>query len=273
MMAKPYSPQVPTAAAARGRRFASARSTLALMLREMTSTYGRTPGGYVWAVLEPVLGILVLTVAFSLLFRKPPIGTSFTLFYATGVLPMQIYSTIAARVGVAVNFSRPLLVYPAVTFVDALIARFLVALLTGTLVYFIVMGGIVAFLDVRVVPSFGLIAQSLGLAALLGLGIGTLNAYLFMRIPVWQVVWGVISRPLFLISGVIYLYDQLPMWLRDILWYNPIVHVVGRMRMGFYASYSGSYTMPIYVILIALSCLVAGLWLLSWQVKRLMHES
>ena len=33
----------------RARRFRSARAVVALMLREMATTYGRSPGGYVWA--------------------------------------------------------------------------------------------------------------------------------------------------------------------------------------------------------------------------------
>ncbi|MEL6475009.1 MAG: sugar ABC transporter permease, partial [Pseudomonadota bacterium] len=33
------------------RRFASLRSIIALMLREMATSYGRSPGGYLWAVL------------------------------------------------------------------------------------------------------------------------------------------------------------------------------------------------------------------------------
>ena len=31
------------------------RTISALIMREMQTTYGRSPGGYLWAVLEPVL--------------------------------------------------------------------------------------------------------------------------------------------------------------------------------------------------------------------------
>ena len=42
---------------ARGRSFASLRCVIALMLREMATTYGRSPGGYLWVMLEPIAGI------------------------------------------------------------------------------------------------------------------------------------------------------------------------------------------------------------------------
>ena len=48
------------------------RTVLALMLREMATTYGRSAGGYLWAILDPVLGIALLSVLFSLALRHPP---------------------------------------------------------------------------------------------------------------------------------------------------------------------------------------------------------
>lgn len=255
------------------RRFASARAIGALMLREMATTYGRTPGGYLWAILEPVLGIAILTFAFSFFFRQPPIGTSFALFYATGVLPLQLFMTINNRVGSALIFSRPLLVYPAVTYVDALVARFVVTALTGVLTFYLIAGAMLMMLDLRVVLDMRQIFASLALASFLGFGMGVLNAYLFLRFNIWQVLWQIVSRPLFLISGVIFIYDQLPATLRDILWYNPLIHVVGQLRKGFYASYSGAYVEPLYVVGVSLVCLVLGLRLLSWHAATLIHES
>jgi capsular polysaccharide transport system permease protein len=37
------------------------------------------------------------------------------------------------------------------------------------------------------------------LAAMLGLGVGTLNCVLFGLYPTWSNVWGVLSRPLFIL--------------------------------------------------------------------------
>ena len=38
-------------------------------------------------------------------------------------------------------------------------------------------------------------------------------------------------------SGILYLYDSLPTALQAILWWNPMLQVVGLMRSGFYGSY------------------------------------
>lgn len=257
----------------RRRRFASLRSIIALMLREMATTYGKSPGGYFWAILEPVAGIAILTFAFSFLFDSPPIGTSFELFYATGMLPFFIFTTISSRVGSTLVFSKPLLAYPAVTFVDAIIARFLVNLLTELLVFYLVMAGIFYFYDTRTVLDVARIGESLALVSLFGLAVGTLNAYLFLRFHIWHVFWAIISRPLFLISGGFFMFDALPRPLPDYLWFNPLIHAVGLMRAGFFPTYSPHYVSVIYVVGVSLGLILVGLWLLSWQGKRLLHES
>ena len=78
------------------------RSVLALMLREMSTTYGRSPGGYIWAFAEPIGGILVMTLVFSLIARSPALGTNFPLFFATGMLPFLLYNATANNVSMAI---------------------------------------------------------------------------------------------------------------------------------------------------------------------------
>ena len=64
------------------------RVLFALVVREMSTRFGRSWGGYLWAIVEPVGGILLLTFIFSLALRKPPLGTNFALFYASGMVPV-----------------------------------------------------------------------------------------------------------------------------------------------------------------------------------------
>lgn len=253
----PLSPQT------KPRRFATLRAVLALMLREMATTYGRSPGGYLWALLEPLGGIAILTVIFSFGFNTPSLGTNFPIFYATGVLPFMLFNSVCNRVSTALLFSKALLAYPAVTFVDALIARFLVNTVTQGMVGYLVFGGILMIYDTRTLPQPMLIAQSFALSAALALGIGTLNAFLIARFAVWQMIWSILTRPLFLISGIFFLFNAMPYAAQGVLWYNPLVHVVGIMRAGFYPSYDASYTSVIFVLLVSLICFGAGLALLQ----------
>lgn len=240
------------------RRHKTARTVFALILREMVSTYGKSPGGYLWAVLEPVGGIAILTIAFSMAFNSPALGTSFPLFYATGFLPFMMYSDLGVKIGQSIRYSRPLLAYPAVTYTDAIIARFILNTLTHLLIFTLIIAGIMLFFSPRAELSYGPIVNALAMASVIGLGVGTLNCFLTMRFPIWERLWGIINRPMFLMSGVFFIFDLIPAPFSDILWFNPLIHVVGEMRTGFYQTYSGDYVNVWYGYGVGMACLVLG---------------
>lgn len=250
-------------ASGRARRFASLRTVAALVLREMSTRYGRTPGGYLWAILEPLAAILFLSLGFSLVIRSPSLGTSFLLFYATGYLAFDLYQTISNTTARALNFSKPLLQFPAVTWVDAILARFVLNGLTGSLVAILLLAGTLMVIDSRAVLDLPPAVLAMMLAMVLGLGVGTINCVLMGLYPLWEVAWSVITRPLFLASGVFFLYEDLPPMAQNILWYNPLMHISGLMRTGFYPTYTAAHVNVTYVLLTSLTLLALGLLLMG----------
>lgn len=253
-------------------RFGTLRSVAALVLREMATSYGRSPGGYAWAVLEPVLAIALLSFIFSLAFRAPAIGVNFPIFYATGMLPYYLFIDINGKIATSLMFSKPLLAYPRVTFIDAIAARLIVGAVTQLMVSYIVFTGILLLFETRTDPVVADIALAFAMAAILGLGVGTLNCFLFSMFPLWQRAWGILTRPLVILSCVLFIFDAVPQPYRDILWFNPLVHVIGQMRHGFYASYDALYVAPLYVFGVALVLLLVGLVFLRRYHRFLLHE-
>ena len=73
------------------------------MLREMSTTYGRSLGGYAWAILS-VFWHCFLTLVFSLILRTPPWELSFEIFYITSLLPFIIYRGTAQKLTWLFNF-------------------------------------------------------------------------------------------------------------------------------------------------------------------------
>lgn len=268
----PPLPQTPPRFGRPQRSFATFRSVAALMLREMSTQYGRNPGGYVWALLEPLGSIIMMALGFSLIIKEPPLGTSFLMFYATGTMPFGLFSAISNTTGRALQFSRPLLSYPAVTWVDAIIARFVLNSLTEIAVSAILMTAIVIWAGGISVLNLWPVLESAGLAALLGLGIGCMNATIGGLYPTWLMVWSILTRPLIIASGVIFLYSDLPRAAQDILWFNPLVHVIGLMRSGFYPMYHADYVNRIYVLSIALPLIALGLLLLRRYHKEILSN-
>ncbi len=259
------SPMVP-------RRYGTGRAILALMLREMVTSYGRSPGGYLWALLEPIAAIALLSFAFSLAFHSPTLGISFPLFYATGYLPYMLFHDVSLKTATAIRFSRPLLNFGALTLFDMIAARFLLNLFTHLVIAAIVFAGLFLCFETRASISAPVVAQALALAALLAGGIGLLNAYLFLAFPAWERLWQVATRPLFIMSGVFFVFEDLPQEIRDFLWFNPLFHITGEMRRGFYPTYGADYAAPIYVVMLGLGFGVFGLLLLARHAEGLIHK-
>lgn len=256
----------------RARRHKTTRSIIALVLREMSTTYGRSLVGYAWAILEPVAAIALLSVAFQFAFRSPALGSNFPFYFATGFLPFAMTVELASKIGSSLRFSKALLAYPAVRFIDAIIARTLLCVLTNLMVMAIVLTGIHVIFDINSIIDPSSIMLSIGMAVAVGLGVGCLNCFLFSEFPAWERVWQVITRPLVLVSGVIFFYDTMPAMLQTIMWYNPLTHVVGAMRRGFFATYDATHVTPVYVMSVAMITGGFGLLLLYRHHKELMDK-
>lgn len=238
------------------------RVQFAMIMREMATSYGKSSFGYLWAILDPIGAIAILSIAFSLAFGAPALGESFPLFYATGYIPFVVYNTMQQKINGSIRENKQLLFYPRVTYLDAIISRILLTLVTHSLVAVIVFGGIMILYDVDAHIDLGAVFMAMIAACTLGAGVGALNCVIVHIFPGWRHMWGILTRPLFLISCIFYLFDSLPQWAQSILWFNPIVHIIGLTRIGFYGSYEGDYVTVAYPFLIGGITFLMGLLLL-----------
>jgi capsular polysaccharide transport system permease protein len=247
----------------RGRpRLQKLRVLAALILREMSTQYGKSWGGYFWAVGEPAASILLLAVIFGYALRTPPLGSSFMVFYATGIIPFFLFNAVATSVSMSVQQNKGLLSYPVVSALDTVIARLVMEVLTFVTVS-VILFPLMIWLDSAVV-NISLFPAVMGMlmAAALGLGVGCVNAVVFAFVPTWRNVWSVLRRPLFILSGILFTFQMVPGVLRDWLWWNPLIHMIGQMRMGFYRSYDGDYISWVYVFGLSMTLFVVGAYLL-----------
>ena len=249
------------------------KTILALILREMTTTYGRSPGGYLWAVIEPIAAVSLMSFVFSLALRSPSLGSSFILFYATAYLPFTLFMQISNKVAAAIKFSRPLLRYPSVCYTDAIFARFLLALFTQIIVSYILLSLIITVFDIRTILDLKAVVLAMFLASFLGLGVGCLNCFLISRFPLWGSVWEIITRPLFLVSCILFIFEEAPRNFQPLLWINPLSHISGIARTGFFATYEATYASVPYVFGISAVTMALGLVLLNRYYRDILNNT
>lgn len=243
-------------------RFRRPRVLFALVAREMATSYGKSYGGYFWAIAQPLGGVFLLAILFSLALRAPPLGTSFLLFYASGTIPYQLFKATSSATAKAVKSNSGLLTYSVVTTLDAVFAKYIFSVVTMFLISLVLYPTVILFFHVPVNLDLWAITVAFFLSSLLGLGVGTLNCVLFGFFPTWNNIWRVLTRPLFFLSGVLFLYESMPPVVQRVLWWNPIVHVISLMRSGFYSEYDPQFISYPYVIGIALGCFLVGGYLL-----------
>lgn len=256
-----------TVAFPRGTTF---RSILALLLREFATNNANAFGGVAWAFVSPLASIIVATTIFSAGFRNPPIGDVFAIFYATGVVPFTMFTAINGRLGNAIKENRRILKYPRISVMDCILSRLIFVILIQTLVGLGIYTVILSFWDTKTVLDFQPIFCAMALAILLGFGVGTVNAYLFRVIPTWRHIWGIATTPLFLLSCVIYSFEQVPQPFDAWLIYNPLVHIVAMSRTGFYHGYPAHHVEPLYPLAVGLILSIMGLLLLTQGRARLL---
>lgn len=250
----PRAPQEPAT-----RRFRTLRVIMALIMREVGSRDSRSSLGFLWAFIEPIATVAILSIAFAMFTRTPRLGTNFPLYYVTGIVPFHMYTQTASRVSGSIRFSRQLLGFPSVTVLDVLFARFLLNYFINLIVFVILVYGVLLAYDLRVNVELEPVIVALMMVGALGIGIGTFNSVLFIRFPAYEYLWGMVSRPLMIASGVLILIEDLPDWLFHILWWNPVAHLVAEMRSGFYPFYDTNWVSPFYVFLIAATTFMLGL--------------
>jgi capsular polysaccharide transport system permease protein len=209
----------------------------ALILRETRSRFGRSQLGYFWAIAEPLSYVIVLSLIISSIGRHPPFGHDSALFFATGILPYFLFSNLVKSVGAAFDANEALLSYPIVKPIDTLFARGALEIATSALVMIVMFTGLTVVNQAPGPASMHVLAAAMLGLALLGFGVGTLNAVVGRFFSSWRQFYDTFARGLMLVSAVFFPLDSLPTGLRDAVAMIPVAHGVELFRVGYYTGY------------------------------------
>lgn len=235
------------------------RVLTALLLRETRATFGTSHLGYAWAVITPAIGVALLVYIFSLIGRQAPYGHSLALFFATGMLTVEFFNRLSTTLMTGIEANKSLLTYPLVGEVDVLLARALLITTTYTLIMALFYGGLWAMGLAGPPRDPATFAAALAATAALGTGLGTFNAALVGVWDSWRHVEKILTRPMVFVSGVFYVPELLPRELGQILWWNPVLHLVEWFRVAYYPTYPQGIFTPWYPLAWAAALFLAGL--------------
>jgi capsular polysaccharide transport system permease protein len=236
------------------------RVIVALMLRDIKTRFNNEYG-FIVAIAWPLSHILILILSNAAMGRITPYGDSAALWFATGIVPFMSFSYMARFIMLGIVLNRPLLVFPKVKMTDILLARAAVEVLNAGAVILILMlifwclG--IDFMPISVVQA----CFALGAAMLLGLGVGVINAIIAAALPMWVTGYALFNLALWMSSGVFFVVDALPDFIRYPLSFNPVLQGVEWMRSAYYEGFGAAVLDRRYMITFALICLCLGLLL------------
>jgi capsular polysaccharide transport system permease protein len=242
----------------------------ALLMREALQRLFSTRAAWAWLLAEPLFHIGYLTVIYTMVRVRSVGGIDLVIWLLSGLMAFFLFRRTASQVGAALKANRALFTYRQIKPLDTFIAR---ALLEGALM--VVLMGVVflgaTLLGHTAAPEAPLIVLlAFGCVWIIGFAWGLFVAVASDVVPELGNVIDLISRPLYLVSGVAFPLSMLPPVLREWLMLNPLAHLIELVRLGIAPHYHAAPEANLaYPYAFALVIVFAGLLLLmrfEWKV-------
>lgn len=244
----------------------------ALMIRELTTRFGRENIGFLWIMAEPLL--FALLVGFLWRSMKGPIefGVDVIAFAVTGYIPLVLFRSCVQR-GVNIFTANGSLMYHRqISILDLALVRFLIELIGHMMAYVFVGMALYAFGLFPVPYDLGFVLLGWGYYCIFTLALILIVAPLSELNEVLEKVIPVITYIMIPFSGAFYFVGSLYPTAAQVVLYSPLVHGMEMMRYGIFGPSINPQYEFLYPLAISLPLLVLGLLLCRVVRKRLVIE-
>ncbi|MFG1350015.1 ABC transporter permease [Xanthobacter autotrophicus] len=218
-----------------------ARVVGAVIMRDLQTRFGAGYFGFLLGLLMPLghLGIVILIT--TLLKRPIPLGRETPVFVMTGVLPFIIWLYSHRQIMLTAIQNRPLLYFPSVDFIDLFIARIIIEIIAATIVVFSVLSTISLLGYDLTINNPSRFVLGLILAWVVGISTGLIIGLLGFLVPIFTIFGNIMGTIFWITCGIFFLPDFLPESIRNIIFFNPLSHIIDLIREAVYSEYIGSF--------------------------------
>ncbi len=231
----------------------------ALMMHDIKSRFFGNGFGYLAMMAWPMSHIVVVIVMFAASGRVVPYGNSLILYAATGVIPFVASSYISKFIILGVLTNRSFLGYPIVKVIDLITARAGLEVINLILVT-VATCVVISSSGIDCWPNNPLQASEAFICSVfLGLGLGYLNGVITMIIPLWNIVFTILSIIAYAASGVVLNLEGLPVELQYYASFNPFAQGVVWMRSAFFGHFESHILDKVYFLEWGVGTLACGL--------------
>jgi capsular polysaccharide transport system permease protein len=235
----------------------------ALMIREMTTRYGRDGLGFAWIVLEPMSFCVGVLILWSL--TKPPFehGIRLQAFSLTGYMCIILLRHMISYSFTAIQANIGLMHHRQVKPLHILISRNLLELGGTTATFILVYIALLAMGLIEVPANLLLAYCGWLMMAWVSVGLALLMTGLAIRFEPVERIVGLLTYVLIPLSGAFFMVSWLPPKAQEIILYLPFPHAVEMLRAGVFGPFVETHYDWFYALSFGMVLNLVGLLLVA----------
>ncbi|MEO6216846.1 MAG: ABC transporter permease [Sphingomonas sp.] len=224
------------------------RVIFALMIRELTTRFGRENIGFLWVMAEPLLFATLVGFLYRYMIGTEEHGVSVVAFIASGYIPLTVMRNSFGRCLNIFVVNGSLLYHRQVRVLDFIIVRFMIEMIGGMMAY-LVIGTILVFFGLFPVPAhIGFLLAGWCLYMLFVFSVCLVIAPASESSETLEKLLPVTVYVAIPLSGTFNMASWLGPKARDIVLYSPLVNGMEMMRYGLF----GDTVRPYYDVSVPL---------------------
>ncbi len=244
----------------------------ALFLREALDRFFGSRAAWGWLLAEPSMHIGFIGGIWGAMRRNSMGGINVSMWIILGMLSFFLFRRTAVQTLHALDCNRAFFAFRQVRPFDVALVRGGVEAFSMFFIFLFILGA-AAMLGLDVLPE-DLLTALLALVGLwlFGLGYGLITSVGMRLVPDSGHIFQILMLPLYLISGVIMPLTMVPAAYRGWLLWNPLVHGLELVRLGFFRNYHTLDVSMAYLYAWVLGSLFLGMALYRGLETRLVTQ-
>ena len=244
----------------------------ALFLKDALARFFGSRGAWVWLLIEPSIHIAFMATVFTFIKKRHVSGVEVAPWLMVGMIAFFLFKRTSVQGLHAIDCNKAFFAFRQVRPFDATFCKSLVEAFS---LFFIGVFLVIcfSFMGFKFYPNdiLKILFSLLGLW-LLGIGYGLISSFCMRIVPDSGFILQILMMPLYMISGVIIPISVIPQPYRQYVMYNPLVHGIESVRIGFWSTYHTENVDIWYLYSWVLVFLVTGLALYRVYETRLVTQ-
>lgn len=213
----------------------------ALMIRELTTRFGRENIGFLWIMAEPLLFAVLVGALWRLTKGAEEHGMSIIAFVVTGYIPITLFRHGVSRSVAVFTANGSLLYHRQIKIVDFIFARFIIEILGSMMAYIFIASVLFCFREFPIPSDIGLFLAGWSVYALFTFSLCLVIAPLSEISEVMEKFIPVTTYIMIPFSGLFYMASWMKPEIREFVLLSPFVNGMEMMRKGIWGDQITAY--------------------------------